>query len=374
MAGLYIHIPFCKSRCIYCGFFSSTLSGKRGAYVDALCREMDMRQSELNEPLETIYLGGGTPSQLSMDELHQIFDHINIVFGDRFAKDMEVTMECNPDDVSEDFCSQLRSLPVNRVSMGAQTFSDERLRFLHRRHKADDVATAVSRLRKAGIGNISIDLMFGFPKETLDDWTHDIDRAIALNVEHLSAYSLMYEEGTALYQLRERGEVSETDEELYRQMYDLLIDRLTVADYDHYEISNFARPGRRSRHNSSYWSGKPYLGLGAAAHSYDVKTRSWNVANIDQYIEETNGKRPKSKDQREMIDEATRYDDLIVTALRTREGILLPTLSATQQAYLMQQAAPFLKSGKMRLQNNRLSLSREGIYVSDSIMAELMWE
>lgn len=339
---------------------------------------MELRKAELTEPLETIYLGGGTPSQLSAAELHQIFDQMQTLFGHHFSDNMEVTIECNPDDVSTDFCKQLCSLPINRVSMGAQTFSDERLRFLHRRHKAVDVAKAVNRLRQVGIQNISIDLMFGFPEETIVDWSADIDRAIALGVEHLSAYSLMYEEDTALHLLLLQGKVKETDEELYRLMYDMLIDRLTSAGYEHYEISNFAHAGYRSRHNSSYWNGKPYIGLGAAAHSYDVKTRSWNVDNIDDYIKGITsykeGETSHSFRTIEIIDEPTRYDDLIVTALRTREGIFLPTLSPQQQIYLKRQAAPFLHSGKMRLYGDRLSLTREGIYVSDSIMTDLMWE
>lgn len=384
MAGLYIHIPFCKSRCIYCGFYSTTREERRAKYVDALCREIELRQDEADEPLQTVYLGGGTPSQLSAIELHQLFAQIERTYG--IARDAEVTIECNPDDVTESFCHLLQSLPVNRVSMGAQTFSDARLRFLHRRHRASDVGVAVERLRRADIMNISIDLMFGFPDETLEQWQADIAQALALHVEHLSAYSLMIEEGTPLHRLLEQGKVSETDEELYRQMYDTLIDTLTAAGYDHYEISNFALPGHRSRHNSSYWKGLPYIGIGAAAHSYDRRSRSWNVDDIDQYIGFYEGKSEKEKVKGvgedffgavrtfETIDERTRYDDLIVTALRTREGIDLSQLSPAQAAYLRRQAAPYVSSGCLRLAGNHLALTRQGIYISDSIMADLMWE
>lgn len=370
MAGIYIHVPFCESRCIYCGFFSSTLLGRREAYADAVCREMALRKDELCEPVSTIYLGGGTPSMLTFDQLKRLFGHIFQLFD--VEADAEVTMECNPDDVTDDFCARLPLLPVNRISMGAQTFSDERLRFLRRRHKASDVACAVERLRKAGIGNVSVDLMFGFPKESLAEWAGDIEQALQLDVEHLSAYSLMYEEGTPLYRLLEQGKVAETDEELYRQMYDLLIDRLTAAGYEHYEISNFAKAGRRSRHNSSYWTGVPYLGLGAAAHSFDGATRSWNVDDIDQYISAIGeGRQPREIEQ---IDARTRYDDLIVTALRTREGISLAMLDDKQAEYLLKTAEKFLQTGCLQLVNGRLSLTRQGIYVSDSIMAELMWD
>lgn len=370
MAGIYIHVPFCESRCVYCGFYSTTQLERRGAYVAALCREMELRRDYLSEPITTIYLGGGTPSMLTGEQLAWLFHHIYKVFS--VAEDAEVTMECNPDDITPAFCHGLSELPVNRVSMGAQTFSDERLRFLRRRHKAANVGEAVSRLREASIHNISIDLMFGFPDETLDEWAADIDAALRLGVEHLSAYSLMYEEGTPLYRLLEQGRVSETDEELYRQMYDLLANRLTAQGYEHYEISNFALPSFRSRHNSSYWTGQHYLGLGAAAHSYNHATRSWNVADIGQYIEAIMaGRQPATT---ETLDAATRYDDRIVTALRTCEGLALSNLAPHERTYLLRQAKPYVQSGHLRQSDTHLALTRTGIYISDTIMADLMWE
>ena len=270
MAGLYIHIPFCESRCIYCGFYSTTSLKMREAYVDALCKEMAMRTVDraLGEPaqIETIYLGGGTPSQLTSQQLLQIFEGISLHYGSCMVRDMEVTMECNPDDITPSLCHTLSQLPVNRISMGAQTFSDERLRFMHRRHNAREVENAIHLLREAGIGNISIDLMFGFPNETIQEWQQDIEHAISLNAEHLSAYSLMYEEGTTLYRLLQQEKIKETDEDTYLRMYEMLIDKMTAAGYEHYEISNFAKPGFRSHHNSSYWHEVPYIGLGAAAH------------------------------------------------------------------------------------------------------------
>ena len=255
-------------------------------YTDALCREMQMRPTKAalgsNETIETIYLGGGTPSQLNGSQLNQIFSAIRKNYT--LAENMEITMECNPDDVTGDFCETLKQLPVNRISMGAQTFSNERLHFLHRRHNAGEVEEAVTRLRNIGIRNISIDLMFGFPEESLSQWMSDIRHAILLDVEHISAYSLIYEEGTPLYHMLKQGKISEIDEENSRKMYETLIDQLTGAGYEHYEISNFARPGFRSRHNSSYWHEVPYIGIGAAAHSYNRKQRSWNIENIQTYI------------------------------------------------------------------------------------------
>ena len=369
MAGIYIHIPFCKSRCIYCGFYSTTGLDLRQRYVGAVCKEIIIRNEELEignygYPIETIYLGGGTPSQLCIAQLKQIFDTLYIY--NKVKDDAEVTIEVNPDDVTDEFAEGLQSLPVNRVSMGAQTFDDERLRWLHRRHTSKQVAEAVARLRDANIQNISIDLMYGFPGETLGDWEHDIDCALALDVEHLSAYCLMIEDGTPL----SRMQIEPIEEELERRMYYMLINRLEAAGFEHYEISNFARPGYRSRHNSSYWNGTSYIGLGAAAHSYDGHTRSWNVADIHQYIEGIeHGKRLFDS---EAIEGDTRYNDMVTVALRTREGLHLASLSDEQTDYCIKNANRFIDDGLLRFVSDHLSLTRKGLFVSDMIISELM--
>ena len=283
----------------------------------------------------------------------------------------EVTIEMNPDDVTPAWADVLPRLGVNRVSMGAQTFNDERLRFLHRRHTARQVPEAVKILRNAGIRNISIDLMYGFPSETLDDWQRDIDSALALNVEHISAYCLMIEEGTPLWRLKMKDEkLKMPDEELERLMYEVLIDKLTAAGYEHYEISNFAKPGYRSHHNSSYWQDVPYIGLGAAAHSYDLKYRSYNVADIQQYIEAIeHGELPS---EQEVIDEDTHYNDRITVALRTSDGLDLTTISDRHRRYCMREAQRFLDDGLLQLSDNRLSLTRKGLFVSDYVMSSLI--
>ena len=381
MAGLYIHIPFCASRCIYCGFYSTTAVASQDRYTDALCREMQMQKDYLLKALDatphmelsTVYLGGGTPSQLSGENLEKLFDTIyNKVYQDQLpvSATAEVTIECNPDDITPQFASILSSLPVNRVSMGVQTFSDERLKFLRRRHSAREVDQAIGRLRQAGIGNISIDLMFGFPQETMADWRIDLQQALSLEVEHISAYSLMYEEGTVLYRLQQEKRVRETDEETSLAMYNLLIDELTAHGFEHYEISNFARPGFRSRHNSSYWQAVSYLGLGASAHSYNGYSRQWNVADIRQYIEAI--ERGVLPAEIETLDADTRYNDRIATALRTREGIDLSILEKPYQTYLEELATPHIRRGHLVLKDGCLALSRSGIFISDSIMADLM--
>lgn len=372
MAGIYIHIPFCKSRCIYCGFYSTTLLDLRKKYINALCREMELRKNYIREPFSTIYLGGGTPSLLDEAELTKLFLYINNVYDvDRNA---EITMECNPDDITPEFTNMLSRLPINRVSMGAQTFADSRLRLLHRRHNSDEVKHAVKLLREAGIKNISIDLMFGFPDESLSQWKEDISAALALNVEHISAYSLMYEEDTPLWKMLDTGKVKEIDEELSLTMFKELVCQLTDAGYEHYEISNFARPGYRSRHNSSYWHQVPYIGLGAAAHSFDLNSRQWNVADLKLYIEEiNNGIIPM---EREELDNDTTFNDIITTALRTSDGINLNALETRlgkrYRNTLISAAGKHLEQGLLEIRHDRLRLTSEGIFISDMVMSDLM--
>lgn len=372
MAGIYIHIPFCKSRCIYCGFYSTTLLDLRKKYINAVCREMELRKNYIREPFSTIYLGGGTPSLLDETELTQLFLYIyNVYDVDRNA---EITMECNPDDITPKFTNMLSRLPINRVSMGAQTFADSRLRLLHRRHSSDEVKHAVKLLREAGIKNISIDLMFGFPDESLSQWKEDISAALALNVEHISAYSLMYEEDTPLWKMLDTGKVKEIDEELSLAMFKELVRQLTDAGYEHYEISNFARPGYRSRHNSSYWHQVPYIGLGAAAHSFALNSRQWNVADLKLYIEKiNNGIIPM---EREELDNDTTFNDIITTALRTSDGIDLNAmetrLGKRYRNTLISAAGKHIEQGLLEIRHDRLRLTAEGIFISDMVMSDLM--
>lgn len=372
MAGIYIHIPFCRSRCTYCGFYSTTGLDLRQRYVDAVCRELSIRGTEVC----TIYLGGGTPSQLTIQQLRQIFDALYIY--NKVEKDTEVTIEVNPDDITEEYAKALTTLPVNRISMGIQTFDDQRLHFLRRRHTSDQAVNAVKTLRHAGFQNISIDLMYGFPDETLEEWKSDLSQAIALNVEHISTYCLMIEEDTTLYRQFQQGHIVEPDEELERQMYEVLIDQLQTAGYEHYEISNFARTGYRSRHNSSYWTGIPYIGIGAAAHSYDLKSRSWNVADIHQYIEGM--ERGERIYEEELLDDDTRYNDTITVSLRTKEGINLSQLTKEYHDYLIKNARRYIDDGLLELKDvgdssshtPHLRLTRRGLFVSDMVMSDLM--
>ncbi len=366
MAGIYIHIPFCKSRCIYCAFYSTTDLRWRQRYVDAVCREWQLRSHEMSTPVTTVYFGGGTPSQLTPQQLQQLLTALP-------PSAPEVTIEANPDDITPAYAAILSQLSINRVSMGAQTFDDQRLHFLHRRHTSGQVKEAVHHLRSAGIRNISIDLMYGFPGETLSDWKRDINVALSLDVEHISAYCLTVEKDTPLfYQMRnEQFEMRNGSEELERAMYERLIDKLEAAGYEHYEISNFAKPGFRSRHNSSYWQDVPYIGLGAAAHSYDGKCRSWNVSDIRQYMEAI--ERGERLFESETLDDDTHYNDRITVALRTREGLDLTTLSPKHRRYCLKEAQRFIDDGELRIDGNHLSLTRKGLFISDYIMSSLIY-
>ncbi|GAA6528443.1 coproporphyrinogen III oxidase [Segatella asaccharophila] len=415
MSGLYIHIPFCASRCIYCGFYSTTLLPLQDAYVEALCKEMKMQKPV--DPVQTVYLGGGTPSLLSRGNLEKLFANIHAIYGRKTEESTvhhpesfrEVTIECNPDDITDEFAREIVSLGINRVSIGAQTFSPARLRFIHRRHTAEQIPAAVHRLRNAGIHNISIDLMFGFPGETLADWEEDLHEALGLQVEHISAYSLMYEKGTPLYHLLKEGRIREIDDDLSLEMYKTLLDTLNDNGYEQYEISNFARlnqeahspsgqstlrsgrknPGPdhpawddrpetvspyRSLHNSSYWHEIPYIGIGAAAHSYNLTSRQWNIADLHQYIHAIESGNIPCESERLSMD--TRYDDLITTALRTREGIDLRKMKEEYgdglYSFLLQNAEPHLKDKNMKIRDHQLSLTRQGLYISDDIMSDLM--
>lgn len=373
--GIYIHIPFCKSRCIYCGFYSTTNKELKERYVDALIREIHIRKDDFARlgtslspsSTSTVYFGGGTPSSLSVCDIERIVGALESTFN---GTPSEVTLEMNPDDVTKDYIKAVRQMGINRISMGIQTFDDSRLQFIRRRHNASQAEKAVMTIREEGIHNVSIDLMFGFPNQTMDEWVTDIDKAIALHPTHISAYSLMYEEGTPLFRMLQKGEINQIDDETSLAMYTELINRLTANGYEHYEISNFAMPGYRSVHNSSYWHDTPYLGFGAAAHSYNKDTRSWNIPDLKKYIESIeSGVLPSES---EVIDADTHYNDLITTALRTREGLNLDDLPQKYREYALVNARKSINEHLLEATDSHIRLTREGLFVSDMVMSELI--
>lgn len=374
MAGIYIHVPFCQSRCAYCDFYSTTLIAHRKDYVDAVCRELHHRLPELQgEPISTIYLGGGTPSTLSVEELSKILN-IRLSLDDSLLE--EVTLEANPDDLTEEYVQGLLTLPINRVSIGIQSFHDRTLRLVGRRHTAQEAIDAVKRLQRHGLTNISIDLIYGLPGETLDDWTRSLDQAIALGVKHISAYHLTYEEGTRLWRMQEQGLVAPIDEEQSIRSFELLREKLLAAGYEHYEISNFALPGYHSRHNSSYWQCTAYIGVGPGAHSYDGRNRRWNLSNLTDYIATLPGHDVPHEVEYLTTDE--RYDERIITELRTARGIDLTQLKAdfgeSYYTHCMHCATPYLERKQLLLTtDNHLQLTPESIFISDAVMRDLLF-
>ena len=323
--------------------------------------------------IETIYFGGGTPSTLTMEQLQHICDTIYSTHN--VSPTAEVTIECNPDDLTPHFLAQLKQLPFNRISMGVQSFNDMQLKRLGRRHNADKARQAVKNAREAGYDNISIDLIFALPGSTIADWEHDLDSAIALRPHHLSAYNLTYEEGTPLHRALERGDFAELSEEENIEQFQLLITKLKEAGYRHYEISNFALPGCESRHNSSYWNDTPYIGLGAAAHSYDGTSRQWNIADIQEYIKGMESGNPNF--EIEELTEEERYNDAILTRLRTAKGIpfewMKEKFSARLNSYMRHIADKEIALGNLKEEDGHLSLTEKGIFISDAVIRELIF-
>ena len=377
MAGIYIHVPFCQSRCAYCDFYSTTLLRHREAYVDTVCHELRHRLSELKgESVETIYFGGGTPSTLTIEELGKILGTIEEFYSIENIRNLEITLEANPDDLTEEYVTVLRTLPINRVSMGIQSFHDRTLRLVGRRHTATEAIEAVHRCQRMGLTNISIDLMYGLPGETIADWAYSLDQAIALKVPHISAYHLTYEEDTRLGNMKEKGLVTPISEEQSIETFELLRTRLLAAGYEHYEISNFSLPDCHSRHNSSYWKGIVYIGIGPGAHSYDGSSRRWNLSNLKNYINT-----PKNEDVPHEVEQLTtdeRYDERIITELRTACGInlnkLINDFGQPYHTHCLRCAEPYIKRGQLILtSDNHLRLTPESIFISDAIMRDLLY-
>ena len=380
MAGLYIHIPFCAKRCIYCDFYSNTNMEYKEAYISALLHEMELRSDYLHgEKIKTIYFGGGTPSQLQARDLEKIFDGIYRIFP--VSENPEITIEANPDDLSAGYIASLKTMSVNRISIGIQSFIDEELNLLNRRHTANEAIEAVCRCKDSGIENVSLDLIYGLPGQTMEKWLYNLEKAIELDISHISAYNLTYEEGTKIYDMMCKDEVQPVDDEVNELFFHSLVKRLTGAGFIHYEISNFAKSsasypeGRISLHNSSYWNGTHYIGLGASAHSYDGKSRSWNVSSISEYIKSINEKSVTPCDT-ECLDERMRYNDFIITRLRTMWGVSVNELKEEFgeefQRYFFEKITPFLYLNKLKKHDDNVKVSSGSIFMSDAIIRELI--
>ena len=377
--GIYIHVPFCASRCIYCDFYSTTQTAKAGLYVEAVIREMMQRAHDIQGRVETIYFGGGTPTQLGREGIGRILEALHQQFD--LSHCHEITLEANPEDFitgawrlekEKRRADEPLGSDINRVSMGVQSMVDEELNMLHRRHNAEHVREAVERLRETGITNLSLDLMYGLPGQTMQSWAYSIDEVIALKPQHISAYNLSIEEGTPLSRMVEKREVTVCDDETCLAMAALLRDKLHAAGYEQYEISNYALPEYHSRHNSSYWTQTPYLGLGPGAHSYDGKRRrSWNACNLNEYLQ---GKR---EEEEEMLTDLDLYNECVMLGLRTKWGIDARCFERyfTDHATLDNLHTTLLSlqgRGLVHTAGDRICLTEEGLALADEVIRELI--
>lgn len=372
MAGIYVHVPFCQRKCRYCDFYSVTNARQRGGFVQALLIEIQQRKHELEgQPVETIYLGGGTPSMLNSDQISTIILAVREAFA--VADHAEITVECNPGDLNNFDIQEIIRAGVNRISIGAQSFDPEVLSFLSRRHDADETREMYNDFRRAGVTNISLDLMYGIPGTTVETVAQDLAEIISLRPEHISAYHLIYEEGTPLWNDLKSGQIKEVDEELSLAMNHLVHDMLTRYGYEHYEISNYALPGFRSRHNSNYWSGVPYLGFGPSAHSYVHPWRSWNPADLDMYCRQLlHGAHFLDRSYEKITDQLA-YEEYILTRLRTSEGIDLEEIRVRFgpkcYEHTIEVLRQHLSTDHMVRKGTHYSLTVSGIDLSDGIMA-----
>ncbi len=375
--GLYIHIAYCRHKCIYCDFFSA---GERVAdwhrYVDALIAELTNRKNEMPCPLLTIYVGGGTPSLMPTEEFKRLADALS----QYSEKVTEFTIEVNPDDVCEEKLRVWKDCGVNRLSIGIQTFDDSLLKAIGRRHDGESALRAVALARKY-FDNLSVDLMFGLPGQTIEIFRKDLETILKIRPEHISAYSLMYEPGTALTLLRDRGKIQEAEESIVEELYVILARELKLAGYEHYEISNFALPGFRSRHNSSYWRQMPYLGIGPSTHSYDgLRTRKANRADLRGFLDywaPVSVARPSGDDVSDieyLSDEELR-EEYLLTRLRTHDGVDLEDFKRRfgekEYLLLLSRADRWIKDRSVTIDEKRLAFSEQSILISDSIIIDL---
>jgi oxygen-independent coproporphyrinogen III oxidase len=371
---LYLHIPFCKQACHYCNFHFSTSLKQKEAMVEAILRELELQKDYLPDRiLHSVYFGGGTPSLLEITDLERIFSKINQFFT--IAEGAEITLEANPDDLSKEKIQTLRQhTPVNRLSIGIQSFHEADLRWMNRAHSALEAQRCIELAHSAGFHDLSIDLIYGSPTTTDDMWKDNVQRALDFGVPHLSCYCLTVEEGTALGHQVKKGIQKPMDEERATRQFEYLMEATKDAGFIHYEISNFAQPGREARHNSNYWRGKPYLGIGPSAHSYNGVSRQWNIANNALYIKGLASN--ELTFEREFLSPEMRYNEYVMTSLRTIWGCdvqHLTTLGARFKAHFEQEIQVFLQQGTVLREGTVYRLSRAGLFVADAIAAELFW-
>ncbi|WP_317126751.1 radical SAM family heme chaperone HemW [Candidatus Ornithobacterium hominis] len=368
---LYIHIPFCKQKCSYCNFHFSTQLHSKDALISALLKELELRKNEINSPLETIYFGGGTPSILSDIELGKIFNKIEQHFD--IQQDAEITLEANPDDLNAAKVESIRQLPINRFSIGVQSFFDEDLKLMNRAHSSQEAESSIKRIQDSGFENITIDLIYGSPTTTDKMWKYNLLKTIDLQIPHISSYALTVEPKTLLQHQIKTKKWNQIDDEKQENQFNTLVEILTKNGFDHYEISNFGKPHFHSKHNSAYWLGKPYVGIGPSAHSFDLQTRSWNVANNSLYIKSL--EKNNISRETEILSESDRLNELTMIGLRTSYGIDLEKIkSEFSEEILMiwkENLAPLIADKHLIQQENTIYLSPKYRFFADGIAAEM---
>lgn len=372
MGGLYLHIPFCRQACRYCDFFFSVSLRYVDAYVDSLVREIESGAGDQSGTcLETLYLGGGTPSVLSQAQMEKILTAVHQQY--EFKEDAERTIECNPDDLSPSHLKQLRALGFNRISIGIQSFHQRDLELMRRSHNAAQAEQSVRDAASAGFENITMDLIYGIPGQNLQEWEENINKALSLPVSHISAYHLSFEPGTVFDHWRKKERLLPVHEEESIKQYKLLRERLLESEFDHYEISNFALNGKMSQHNMIYWSGKPYLGMGPSAHSYDGQKRSWNVSSLKKYMEGIKAR--KAVSETENLSPEEKYHDYLITSLRTKWGAdpehMRQQFGDDLLEHFQTKSSTFLNQGSMVYVADRWTIHPDHWLIADHILREL---
>jgi oxygen-independent coproporphyrinogen III oxidase len=373
MAGIYIHIPFCKTLCSYCDFYHIVSQQDNHAFTEAIIKESAIRREYIgNEVVSTIYIGGGTPSALPVKEIQTILENIRKLY--KVEENCEITMEMNPDDVGKDYLQSLKYTNVNRISLGIQSWRDTDLKLLNRRHNSTQAAYALEETIEAGFQNVTIDLIYGIPGMTSQAWSSNLDLSFSFDIKHLSAYHLTIEPGTVFAKMKEKGLLTEIDEEESNTQFHLLIEKAESAGFVHYEISNFGKPGYFSIHNSNYWKQVNYLGLGPSAHSFNGYSRQWNVRDVRKYIKAINSGSPLF--EIEELDKRTRFNEYIMTSLRTMWGIDLDYVEKTFDKegydYIVNIAGKLIDYGLMKPDKKTLVLTNQGKMISDNIISEIM--
>jgi len=373
MAGIYIHIPFCKKLCFYCDFYHIISLKDNTAFIDALLKETSLRKDYLSsEEVSTIYFGGGTPSVFSIEEIGKILDRIKNNFN--VNDECEITIELNPDDVNPAYLESLKQHDINRVSLGIQSWRDSDLKMLNRRHSSAQAVKALEDTLNAGFKNVSIDLIYGIPGMDKKDWESNLDFSFSFGIKHLSAYHLTFEKGTVFGKMLEKGDMSEIDEDDSNAQFNSLIEKAESAGFIQYEISNFGKPGYFSLHNSNYWKQVSYIGLGPSAHSFNGYSRQWNIRDVKGYINAINT--GKEFFESEELDTKIRFNEYIMTSLRTMWGIDLEYVEKMFEKegydYVVNLATKYRNYGMMKQEKNSLVLTNQGKMISDNIISEFM--